>query len=255
MNYKRVSILNVGVSKTTYNKSLQDVSSYIKSKQKAYICVAAVHLIMECQKNPTLMNGVNRSNIVTPDGMPLVWLSRLMGAKKTERVYGPTLMLKICSAAGVNGWKIYLLGGAQGQGRLLSQSLNQRFPNLQIVGYADTPGRQLSPSQNRYVVRQINRSGAHIVFVGMGCPYQELWMIKNRKYLNANVLIGVGAAFNFLSGKERQAPRFFQKNGLEWFFRLLQNPSRLWHRYTITNVRFILNIVKAYIFKKNKLYK
>lgn len=249
MSIKLTTILGVNVSEITYKRVLQYVSSLFKRKQKSYICVAAVHLIMECQKNPTLLRGVNKADITTPDGMPLVWLSKLFGAKNIERVYGPTLMLKICSLAQASKWRIFILGGASGQAEELCSELKKHFPKIKVVGFRDTPGKQLSRQQNKLLVQKINRSGAHIVFIGMGCPYQELWMINNRKKLNANILIGVGAAFNFLTNREKQAPSFLQQMGLEWLFRLIQNPSRLWNRYIITNTLFIILLIRVHLFQ------
>lgn len=238
--YKK--ILGVHISTINYHSCFRLIESVIALRKKSYICVAAVHLIMECQNNPKLLYGVNKATLITPDGMPLVWLLKLHGCKHVERVYGPTLMLKLCKRAQSNNWKIFLLGGASGQGALLVNKITQLFPKIMIVGSRETPIKRLGAVENNRILRQINKVNPHIVFVGLGCPHQELWMIANRDRLNASVLIGVGAAFNFLSGVEKQAPLWARQSGFEWFFRLCQNPRRLWYRYAIINARFALGI-------------
>lgn len=240
----RVSILGINVAATTYVNVIRHVSSWVRAGKKTYICVAAVHLIMECQHNPALLAGVNRAGLVVPDGMPLVWMLRHAGLK-TGRVYGPLLMDKLCAEAQRRGWSIFLLGGGKGQSVLLSNALHQKCPRLRIVGALDTPGKILSITHNNHAVQTINRSGATIVFVGIGCPNQELWMIENRKKLTAPVLIGVGAAFNFLTGVEKQAPACVQNAGLEWLYRLSQNPHSLLYRYTALNFLFVAKIFGA----------
>lgn len=242
------TILDIRIDAVCYTNVLKRVSRWITDKTQTYICVAAVHLVMECQKNDALRNGVNAAGLVMPDGMPLVWLSRLFGKKRVGRVYGPTLMLALCSLAQRRGWSIFLLGGGTGQAHKLAQHLEQRFPRLLIVGCADTPRRPISAARSARFTRTINRSRAQVVFVGMGCPWQELWMIENRRFLSAPVLIGVGAAFDFLTGRAAQAPPWVQNIGLEWLFRLIHEPKRLWYRYTVMNVQFVLLILRQLLF-------
>lgn len=244
MNIRR-DVLGVKISATNYNEVLSKVAFWIKTGQKQYICVAAVHLVMECQNNPELLSGINKAGFVTPDGMPLVWLSKLSVKKGVERVYGPTLMSSLCDLAQKNNWKIFLLGGAAGQGRDLVNKLKISFPGIKIAGFFETPGKNITPKNNQKIISQINKAGPQIVFVGTGCPYQELWMIENRSKISPNILIGVGAAFDFITGKEKQAPAWIQNAGLEWFYRLTQNPRRLWYRYTTLNVKFIYKLLRS----------
>lgn len=235
-------VLNVRISPLTYAKALQYIKSWMSEGKKTYICVAAVHLVMECQKDKVLLDGVNKAGLVTPDGMPLVWLSKLYGQARVERVYGPTLMLKVCSMAQRKGYKVFLLGGAKGQSKELAQKLTNKFPRLSIVGNRDTPKRPIPTDENNKIIKEINGSGAQVLFVGLGCPYQEHWMIENRDRLNANVLMGVGAAFDFISGRFKQAPVWMQRMGFEWLFRLLQDPKKLWYRYTLLNAQFLYRV-------------
>jgi len=254
MDKNYTSILKVKVTDLTYKKAISLIKKWIKHGKKTYICVANTHLIMECQRDNRLLEGVNTSGMVAPDGMPLVWLSRLYGKKGIERVYGPTLMLKICTLAKKEGYKIFLLGGVKKLSGNLVRKLRQRFVELDIVGFGDSILRPISNKDNLKILTEINISGADIVFVGMGCPYQEQWMIENRSKLNANILIGVGAAFDFITGRVKQAPKWIQNAGFEWLFRFAREPKRLWYRYTITNLRFIHKIFTQLTsdFLKNK---
>lgn len=237
------NILGVHISAINYHSCLRLIESVIALRKKGYICVAAVHLVVECQNNPKLLDGVNKATLVTPDGMPLVWLLKLHGCKHVERVYGPTLMLKLCSLAQSNNWKVFLLGGSLGQGAAMISRLALLFPKLRIIGSLDTPVKIFSKKKNGQIINQINKHKPHVVFVGLGCPHQELWMINNHNKINANTLIGVGAAFNLLAGVEKQAHPQAQRLGLEWLYRLYQNPRRLWYRYAVGNIHFMLAIL------------
>jgi N-acetylglucosaminyldiphosphoundecaprenol N-acetyl-beta-D-mannosaminyltransferase len=236
MGIKRIQLLGVSVSLLDYTRSLEFIRSTVERHKRVFICVAASHLLVECQKNRELMDGVNRADMVTPDGMPLVWLQKLAGFPEATRVYGPALMGKICSMSPHRGWRIYLLGGAAGQSGELKSILERRYPGITIAGNADTPDKR---NVSADAVGKINRSQADIVFVGLGCPHQELWMVHNRKSVKAPVLIGVGAAFDMLSGRKRQAPLWMQHAGLEWLFRLRQEPFRLGKRYVEYNTLFL----------------
>jgi N-acetylglucosaminyldiphosphoundecaprenol N-acetyl-beta-D-mannosaminyltransferase len=241
MGVRKIPILGVYVSLINYESALQTIRQYISGKKSAYICVAATHLIVECRKNRYLKDGVNRADMVTPDGMPLVWMLKYLGYKSASRVYGPILTEKICQMSAKNSYTIYLLGGASGQSKNLKNVLEQKYPGIKVSGYFDTPDKLHIPPE---VVVKINQSQAGIVFVGLGCPYQELWMIENRKKLKPAVLIGVGAAFDILSGYKKQAPIWMQNIGMEWFFRFIQEPRRLWKRYLVANTLFMYYCLK-----------
>ncbi len=240
----KIPILNVPVSQLDYVQVLKRIDEAIKLKKNIYVCVSAVHLLMECQNNQKLLNGVQAADIVTLDGMPLVWLSKFYGNKKATRVYGPNLSLMLCRLAEQRHFSVFLLGGAVGQSEHLKQKLQKQFPNLRIVGNADTPARPIPPNENQAVISKIKKTKPDIVFVGMGCPNQELWMIENRSQISVPVLIGVGAAFDFITGKVKQAPGWMQNNGLEWLFRLVQEPRRLFKRYVILNTIFVTKVTK-----------
>ncbi len=257
MDFINQQILGVKINPLTYPKTLQIIKNWITNKQRKYICVAAVHLIMECQENGQLLNGVNNSGLTVPDGMPLVWLLNKT-ENRTQRIYGPELMLKICNLAQDQKWKILILGGSIKQSKKLKQILIIKYPRIQIVGNIDTPIRPIPENKNTKIIQQINSLKPNIIFIGMGCPYQEKWMIENISKLDTNVLIGVGAAFDFITGIEKQAPSIIQSIGLEWLWRLFQKPKRLWYRYSVINILFIYRLIKELFLKlvmKVKLFK
>lgn len=247
---RQITILGSKVDCSDYEHILKKINLQIKKKQNHFVCVAAVHLLMEAKKDPLLQKKINQSLATTSDGMPLVWVAKLKGLTYTERVYGPELMLKLCKLSEKNKYKIFLLGGARGQGKILRTKLLKKFPKLQIAGQVDTPHRPIPKKDNQQIIKQINNSKASIVFVGLGCPIQEKWMFDNYQKLNGVICVGVGAAFDFISGKIKQAPTWMQVNGLEWLFRLLQEPRRLWKRYLVLNFQFVLAIINEKVKKR-----
>lgn len=241
-----VNILGTKVACLNYSKTLDIIEKAIKKNHASYISVAAVHLVMECFDNPSLRIAVNRSLCVTADGMPLVWIQRFKG-NVASRVYGPELTLRLCQLAQRDKWKIFIVGGAKGQGNKLISILKKQYPRLKIVGSFDTPLRPIPKSNNHLLLTKINTKNPDLIFVGLGCPYQERWMIQNQKLIKRGVMIGVGAAFDFITGIKKQAPCWVQNIGFEWLFRLLQEPKRLGKRYTITNIRFIFHFLLSQI--------
>ena len=193
---------------------------------------------------------IDHASLVTPDGMPLVWALRLLGFKGQQRVYGPDLMLAWCDRAAQLGIPIYLYGSTDGTLAKLKAHLQQQFPALPIAGCHAPPFRPLTPAEEAADLQRIRQSGAQVVFIGLGCPKQEQWMYRNRGKF-PGVMIGVGAAFAFFSGEVQQAPRWMMKFGLEWFYRLSQEPKRLWKRYLINNpafaVLFCLQLLKHWL--------
>lgn len=242
------SILGVDVSVVRISQVLNFIEESITKKKRVYICVAAVHLIMESQHDLRIFNGVNRADLVVPDGMPLVWILKAAGHSNVSRVYGPDLMLKACRLAVERNYSVFFLGGAKGQSKQLARVLVSRFPALKIAGIYDTPIRPIPDKENNKVIKQINNVQPRIAFLGMGCPNQELWMIENREKLKVPVLIGVGAAFDIIIGKVPQAPTWMQKAGFEWLFRFAHEPKRLWKRYTLVNAKFVFLLIKSLLF-------
>jgi N-acetylglucosaminyldiphosphoundecaprenol N-acetyl-beta-D-mannosaminyltransferase len=235
----RVNILGVGISAINMPMALATIEGWIARRDPSYVCVAPVHTIIECQRDSALRDVVNRSGLTTPDGMPLVWLSRLHGSRYVDRVYGPDLMLALCERSVARAYRHFLYGGGPGVADALATRLRQRFPGLEIVGTYAPPFRPMTVDEEADVARRIDEAAADVVWVGLGTPKQDRWIAEHVGQLSAPVLIGVGAAFDFLSGRKRQAPRSVQRSGLEWLFRLSQEPRRLWYRYLVYNPLFI----------------
>ncbi len=235
----RANILGVGVSAIDVGQALETITKWIEDGERRYVCVSGVHGLMECQRDASLRRIHNQAGLVTPDGMPLVWLSRLKGFRGVRRVYGPDLMLDCCRVSIERGYRHFLYGGADGVPELLAERLRQRFPGLRVVGCLSPPFRALTTEEDEGIVRRINDADPDIVWVGLSTPKQERWMHAHRDRILAPVLIGVGAAFDFHAGLKRQAPRWMRHSGLEWLFRLGTEPRRLWRRYLINNPLFL----------------
>ena len=235
----QANILGVGVSAINTAQALQTIDGWIHRREQEYVCVTGVHGVMESQRDTKLKQIHNNAGLVTPDGMPLVWLSRLKGFCWVERVYGPDLMLALCKQSLVEGYRHYFYGGADGVAEKLVARLSRQFSGLQIAGFWSPPFRPLTPDEDEELIQRINGAQPDIVWVGLSTPKQEYWMHEHLGRVSAPVMIGVGAAFDFHAGVKRQAPRWMQRSGLEWSFRLLSEPRRLWRRYLINNPLFI----------------
>ncbi|MFZ1890509.1 MAG: WecB/TagA/CpsF family glycosyltransferase [Candidatus Binataceae bacterium] len=240
----RANILGVGVSAINLPIALDTIEDWIARREPNYVCVTGVHGVMESHRSSELREIHNRAGLVTPDGMPLVWLSRLMGFPEVARVYGPDLMLAICERSIARGWRHFLYGGAPGVPELLGRKLSEQFAGIEIAGMYSPPFRPLSATEDQDIVGRINDSGADIVWVGLSTPKQERWMAAHRAALNVPVLVGCGAAFDFHAGLKAQAPRWIQRSGLEWMFRLLSEPRRLGPRYLVNNPLFVGLIIR-----------
>lgn len=232
-------ILGMRVDPTSYEEATQRILCWAQNAESRYVCVANVHMVMEAYDAPDFREAVNQADLVTPDGVPLVWALRRMGCAGQQRVYGPDLMLWVAEAASKNGAPVGFFGGAPETLELMVKNLQITYPGLRVVYQYSPPFRLLTKEEDQRIVEAINTSGTRILFVGLGCPKQERWMQEHHKRLQA-VLLGVGVAFDFAAGIKRQAPAWMQRTGLEWLFRLAQEPQRLWRRYLIHNPRFVV---------------
>jgi len=239
----RTNILGVGISAITMVTAVSLIEKWIAKHDHQYVCIATVHSVMESQKDIVLRETLCKSGLTTPDGMPLVWLSKLHGFRHVERVYGPDLMLVMFERSLEKGVRHFLYGSTPDVLRTLTDRVQSRYPGLQIVGTFSPPFRSMTQDEDADVVALINATNADIIWVGIGAPKQEQWMAAHLGYLTASVMIGVGAAFDFHAGCKRQAPRWMQRSGLEWLFRLVQEPKRLWRRYLVNNTRFIIMVL------------
>jgi N-acetylglucosaminyldiphosphoundecaprenol N-acetyl-beta-D-mannosaminyltransferase len=249
---KKINVVGTRVSTTSYEEATKLICAWAKSPDSArsrYVCVTSVHGVIESRDDAALRQAIDEGDLVTPDGMPVVWAMRSFGAKEQQRVYGPTLMLHICEAAAREGIAIFLYGAMPDTLLDLSRRLSEKFPALQIAGSYSPPFRPLTAEEEVDVKRRIEDSGARILFVGLSTPKQEKWMRAHRESIPALTMVGVGAAFDFHAGKTKQAPAWMQRNGLEWAFRLGVEPARLWRRYILITPRFLPLWLKQWAFK------
>lgn len=233
-------VLGVNISAINMCMAVETIEGWIMSNDPNYVCVFSVHGIMECQRDPALRDIANKAGLRTPDGMPLVWLSRRAGHTHVSRVYGPDLMLELAGRSSVTGHRHFFYGGAPGVAADLEETLTRRFPGFHSAGTYTPPMLPVGELESDETIRMLNDSQADIVWVGLGTPKQDWWVANHRPLLKAPVLIAVGAAFDFHTGRVRQAPGWMQRNGLEWLYRLCQDPQRLWRRYILGNGQFVL---------------
>jgi N-acetylglucosaminyldiphosphoundecaprenol N-acetyl-beta-D-mannosaminyltransferase len=243
----RATVLGIPLALTDYEATMDWMDAMVASRQRGYLTAAAVHLVMVAQEDPETRRAVLDATLAVPDGQPLVWALRALGHSGASRVYGPELMARYCARAARGGARVYLYGGRD-QGALVQLTLNlrMRYPGIRIVGGYSPPFRALTVGEERWVVDEINRSDADVVWVGTGQPKQEKWMAEMRERLETPMLVGVGAAFDFHAGLVAQAPQWMQKVGLEWTYRLAREPRRLWRRYARYNPRFVLGFARQY---------
>jgi len=235
-----VGVLGVQLALTDYEQMLDWIDAMVSSRQRGYLCACNVHTVMASREDDALRASLDSSSINVPDGQPLVWAINALGHSLAGRVYGPELMSRACARAAELGHRFYLYGG-RNQGALVQLALNlrQRHPGVKIVGGYSPPHRPLTDEEQDAIATEINHSHADVVWVGIGVPKQEKWMAGMRPRLEAPVLAGVGAAFDFHAGLVPQAPTWIQESGLEWAYRLAHEPRRLWKRYLRYNPKFV----------------
>jgi N-acetylglucosaminyldiphosphoundecaprenol N-acetyl-beta-D-mannosaminyltransferase len=244
---RRVPLLDVPLALVDYDRTLDWIDEAITIGARGYICVAAVHTVMATREDEELRAAVLASDLTVPDGQPLVWALRMLGHRIEDRVYGPELMQRACERAARTGSRFFLYGGRSPEAlEQLTANLRASYPGLSIAGGYSPPFRELTADEDAAVVSKINASGADVVWVGIGVPKQEKWMARMRDQLEAPVLVGVGAAFDFHAGLVPQAPSAVQRLGLEWLYRLCQEPRRLWRRYARYNPRFLWAFARRY---------
>jgi N-acetylglucosaminyldiphosphoundecaprenol N-acetyl-beta-D-mannosaminyltransferase len=234
-------VLGVRVDAVQIPDTIAQMEEWIRERgQGHYIAVTGMHGITEAQHDDSFKRILNSADLVVPDGMPLVWLGRLRGFPLRRRVYGPELMITFCQETASKGYRHFFLGGTPDLPERLSESLRRRIPALQIAGAFSPPFGQVSPEEDEATGAMINTTNPDVVWVGLSEIKQDTWMYEHRGKLNAPVLVGIGAAFDFLAGTKRQAPEWMRENGLEWLFRLLQEPRRLWRRYLVYGSEFLV---------------
>jgi len=240
----RINVLGVGVSVLNLETAVAAVADAVRARRKGYVCVTGVHGVMEAQTDEAFRKSLNEAFLCTPDGMPMVWVGKLNGHSEMRRVYGPDLMLEVCAWSEKNPCRHFFYGGAAGVAEVLAGKLKRRFPKLEMAGTFTPPFRPLNADEERNFVETILAAKPDILWVGLSTPKQEQFMAEFLPKLDATLMIGVGAAFDFHSGRVKQAPRWMQRSGLEWFYRLCQEPRRLAKRYFKNNPLFALQIAR-----------
>lgn len=235
---KRVRVVSLLPDVNNHDSAIRRIVELVERGRGGYVCFSTVHMVMESYDDPKFAEKVNRANLIITDGMPLVWMQKLQGAKKARRVRANDLMILLCKYAEEHNLKVGFYGGKQEVIDAILKRAARDFPNLQIVYAHSPPFRRLTKEENGKITKEINDSGAQILFVGLGCPKQENWMTAQADNLSA-VMLGVGASFDFYSGNVKESPEWMGRIGLEWLYRLTQEPRRLWKRYLILNPRFV----------------
>jgi N-acetylglucosaminyldiphosphoundecaprenol N-acetyl-beta-D-mannosaminyltransferase len=242
MSVQRVNVLGVGLSVINLPTALDAIADAVRARRKGYICVTGVHGVMEAQDDGNFRRILNGAFLCTPDGMPMVWMGKIRGHSEMRRVYGPDLMLEICAWGEKNPCRHFFFGGAPGVAEQLRDKLTARFPKMQTAGCYTPPFRALDAEEEKLFQEMIRAAKPDILWVGLSTPKQEKFMAEFLPKLDVTLMIGVGAAFDFHSGRVKQAPRWMQRSGLEWFYRLYQEPRRLAKRYLKNNPLFLLKI-------------
>jgi N-acetylglucosaminyldiphosphoundecaprenol N-acetyl-beta-D-mannosaminyltransferase len=236
-------VLGQRLDATDYADATARVIDWANRGESRYVCLSNVHMVMQGWDDPNFRQIINAADLITTDGVPLVWCLRALGLPSAVRVYGPDLTLHVCAAAAQQQLAIGLYGGTAQSLKEFAALLQSRFPAIEIACSIAPPFRPLTEAEDATYTKQLAESGARILFVGIGCPKQEIWMSEHRGRLNMPML-GVGAAFDFHAGRVKQAPAWLQAIGLEWLFRLLMEPRRLWRRYAWHNPRFVLFFIE-----------
>ncbi len=239
----RTSILGCNISETNYSDAYRNIVGYLSNSNKSnYVTVNNVHTLIEGSWHREYKNIINKAYMALPDGKPLAVIANIMGAKKTERVFGPTFFEVVIKWGQKDGLRHFLFGSSQQTLEKMNAIIKLRYPTTNIVGTISPSFDGISPELNEQYLKEINDSNADIVWVALGAPRQEYWMYENYKKLNRGMMIGIGAGFDYFAGNTKHAPEWMKNYSLEWLYRLIQEPRRLWKRYLVTNTLFIVFI-------------
>jgi N-acetylglucosaminyldiphosphoundecaprenol N-acetyl-beta-D-mannosaminyltransferase len=240
-------VLGIDVAVIDYQGSMDFMDAMVAGQHRGYVCAVPVHAVMVAQADDVMADAIAGATLIVPDGMPLVWAMNMMGERLSDRVYGPELMQRYCQRSAEKGHRVWLYGGRdQGSLLQLAQNLRRRYPNLKIAGGYAPPFRSLTDDEEDEIAEMINAAKPDVVWCGIGVPKQEKWMARMRPKVEAPVLVGVGAAFDFIAGRVSQAPRWMQERGLEWTYRIAQEPARLLPRYVFYNPQFVVAFARQH---------
>jgi N-acetylglucosaminyldiphosphoundecaprenol N-acetyl-beta-D-mannosaminyltransferase len=239
-------VLGVGIDALTFDHALSRIARWASQRESRYVCICNVHSVVTASRDAGFSAVLNGADLATPDGAPVAWVLRRLGHRAQQRVSGPDLMWDYLALAAKSGEPTFLFGSSEQTLQALQARLRNLLPTLNIVGAIAPPFRPATPAEDQAHVDAINQSGATTVWVSLGCPKQEFWMASHRGRVQA-VMIGVGAAFDFHAGTVQRAPSWMRDHGLEWLHRLLSEPGRLWKRYLVTNILFLVRIGKQFL--------
>lgn len=245
-------IISVPVTTLGFDSMISLIGEWAQQRKSKYVCVANVHMLVEAHKKPVFYDVLENADLVTPDGMPLVWMLKLFGVRKSERVAGMNILLALCKYSEEKKINLFFVGSKNQVLQKIKTRIESEFPNVTIVGMESLPFKPVIELNNKSLIERINKSQANIVLVALGCPKQEQWMAMHKGKVKG-VMIGLGASFEVFAGEKKWAPLWIRRAGLEWLFRLIQEPRRLWKRYLYTNSFFIYLIIKEYLI--NKIFK
>jgi N-acetylglucosaminyldiphosphoundecaprenol N-acetyl-beta-D-mannosaminyltransferase len=243
----KVNVLGIGVHALDLSQASDLIISAARQKQKGYVCVTGVHGVMEARRDPAFRNILHDAFLVTPDGMPTVWLGRRQGHARMGRVYGPDLMREVCARSTTSGLRHFLYGGNPGVADALAANLQRWYPQIVVAGTFTPPFRPLEPSELATLKHKMEAAKPDIVWIGLSTPKQEKFMAAHIGVLPCEVMVGVGAAFDIHTGRVNDAPAWIKKAGMQWAHRLYQEPERLWKRYLKNNCAFVAELTKQLI--------
>ena len=245
-----VSVINMNTNITSLAKSVDFVIAKARSRQGSYVCVSTVHMCMEVFDSAEFRSIVNQADLIIPDGRPISWAQKLLGFSEAQQVRGQDIMNELCGISGAKQLNVGLYGGSSDDLLcLVVDKLKISYPDIRINYSYSPPFRALTHEEDEAIFQSINASGVNILFVGIGCPKQERWMAEHKSKVNC-VMLGVGAAYDFIAESKKHAPKWMQKLGLEWLFRLVSEPKRLWRRYLKQNPRFIYYFLQQWLLKR-----
>jgi len=241
-------VRDVSIDVITWDSALSQLGTWAANHESRYVCICNVHSVVTASQDAAFGRVVRAADMATPDGAPVAWLMRKLGHVDQQRINGPDLMWKYCEQVRSRDESVFFYGSTEETLEILKAKLLAAFPRLKIAGAISPPFRKLTAEEDDAHVAQINASGAGTVWVSLGCPKQELWMAAHRGRINA-VMVGVGAAFDYHAGTIKRAPKWMQDNGLEWFYRLVSEPRRLWKRYLVTNTLFVIGATRQLLWR------
>jgi N-acetylglucosaminyldiphosphoundecaprenol N-acetyl-beta-D-mannosaminyltransferase len=243
------NIISVPITTLGFASFISLIGEWAQQRKSKYVCVANVHMLIEAYQQPEFYNILQNADLVTPDGMPLVWMLKIFGVRKPSRIAGMDILLALCQHSAENEISLFFVGSTDKVLHKIRSRIEVEFPNVTIAGMESPPFKSRIESKNHSLADRINKSEANIIFVALGCPKQEQWMAMHKGDIKG-VMIGLGAAFEVFAGEKEWAPVWIRKAGLEWLFRLIQEPRRLWKRYLYTNSFFIYLIIKQFLLHK-----